>query len=292
MSRLGYYFREGVDSIFNHSMISFATVCVILACLLIIGSFGSVALNVNYIIGGLEDQVSLLAFVDESWTEAQARGLESELLKLSNVDSVVFVTRSQALEDYLDQLEYSELFEEVEPEILRDRYLVYLKDISIMADTQLKLKDVPGIARVNAHLGIAQGMVAARRVVNVVSVVMILLLLVVSVFIMANTLRLAAFTRRSEVAIVRMIGATNAFIRGPFNVEGMILGLTGSLIAFLAQWLLYTAVTARIAASSLSFVQVIPFATLALPMLGVFLVLGLLVAIFGSRIAIRNYMRI
>ncbi len=292
MSRLGYYFREGVDSIFNHSMISFATVCVILACLLIIGSFGSVALNVNYIIGGLEDQVSLLAFVDESWTEAQARGLESELLKLSNVDSVVFVTRSQALEDYLDQLEYSELFEEVEPEVLRDRYLVYLKDISIMADTQLKLKDVPGIARVNAHLGIAQGMVAARRVVNVVSVVMILLLLVVSVFIMANTLRLAAFTRRSEVAIVRMIGATNAFIRGPFNVEGMILGLTGSLIAFLAQWLLYTAVTARIAASSLSFVQVIPFATLALPMLGVFLVLGLLVAIFGSRIAIRNYMRI
>ncbi len=77
MSRLGYYFREGVDSIFNHSMISFATVCVILACLLIIGSFATVALNVNYIIGGLEDQVSLLAFVDEHWTEAEARGLES-----------------------------------------------------------------------------------------------------------------------------------------------------------------------------------------------------------------------
>ena len=292
MSRLGYYIREGVDSIFNHSMISFATVCVILACLLIIGSFATVALNVNSIIGGLEDQVSLLAFVDESWTEAQARSLEPELLKLSNVDSVVFVTRSQALEDYLSQLEYSELFKEVESEVLRDRYLVYLKDISIMADTQLKLRDVPGIAQVNAHLGIAQGMVAARRVVNVVSVVMILLLLVVSVFIMANTLRLAAFTRRSEVAIVRMIGATNAFIRGPFNVEGMILGLTGSLVAFLAQWLIYTAVTARIASSSLSFVQVIPFAVLALPMLGVFLILGLLVAIFGSRIAIRNYMRI
>jgi cell division transport system permease protein len=292
MSRLGYYFREGVDSIFNHSMISFATVCVILACLLIIGSFATVALNVNHIIGGLEKQVSLLAFVDEYWTEDQARGLESEIRKIENVASVTFVTRAEALEEYLSQLEYSELFEEVEPEILRDRYLVYLKDISIMADTQNRLKDVPGIALVNAHLGIAQGMVAVRRVVNVVSVIMVLLLMVVSIFIMANTLRLAAFTRRNEVAIVRMIGATNAFIRGPFNVEGMILGLTGSLVAFLAQWLLYTAITGRIAASSLSFLQIIPFSNVALPMLGVFLILGLLVAIFGSRIAIRNYMRI
>ena len=89
-----------------------------------------------------------------------------------------------------------------------------------------------------------------------------------------------------------MIGATNSFIRGPFNVEGMILGLTGSLVAFLAEWLLYTAVTVRIAASSLSFLDVIPFSTLALPLLICFLVIGLLVAIFGSRIAIRNYMRI
>ena len=161
-----------------------------------------------------------------------------------------------------------------------------------MASTQNRLKDVPGIASVNAHLGIAQGMVAVRRIVNVVSIVMIALLMAVSIFIMANTLRLAAFTRRNEVAIVRMIGATNSFIRGPFNVEGMILGLTGSLIAYLAQWLIYITVAGRIAASSLSFVEIIPFSTLAVPMLACFLFTGLIVAIFGSRIAIRNYMRI
>jgi Cell division protein len=292
MNRIGYYIREGVDSIFNHGLISFATICVILACLLIMGSFALVALNVNHIIGGLEDQVSLLCFVDEVWTEEEARSLETQLMAIDNVSSVTFVTRAEALEQYLSQLEYSKLFDEVEPDILRDRYLVYLKDISIMADTQMQLKDVPGIARVNAHLGIAHGMVAVRRIVNVVSLVMIALLLVVSVFIMANTLRLAAFTRRNEVAIVRMIGATNGFIRGPFNVEGMILGLTGSLVAFLAEWLLYTAVTVRIAASALSFVDIIPFSVLALPLLACFLVIGLLVAIFGSRIAIRNYMRI
>ena len=292
MNRIGYYFREGVDSIFTHGLISFATICVILACLLIMGSFASVALNVNHIIGNLEDQVSLLAFVDDKWSESEARSLESQILAIDNVASVTFVTRAEALEEYLSQLEDSPLFDEVEPEILRDRYLVYMKDISLMAGTLSRLRDVPGIARVNAHLGIAQGMVSVRRIVNVVSAVMIVLLLAVSTFIMANTLRLAAFTRRNEVAIVRMIGATNGFIRGPFNVEGMILGLTGSLVAFLAQWLLYITVTGRIASSSLSFLDIIPFSALALPMLACFLALGLLVAIFGSRIAIRNYMRI
>ena len=292
MNRLGYYIREGVDSIFNHGLISFTTICVILACLLIMGSFASVAVNVNHIIGNLEDQVSILAFVDEKWTEDQARTLEKAILEIDNVAAAVFVTRAQALDEFLQKQEDSPLFAEVEPEILRDRYLVYLKDISIMAGTQNQLRDIPGIAQVNAHLGIAQGMVAVRRIVNVVSIVMIALLLVVSVFIMANTLRLAAFTRRNEVAIVRMIGATNSFIRGPFNVEGMILGLTGSLIAYLAQWLIYISITGRIAASSLSFMEIIPFSVLALPMLACFLAIGLLVAIFGSRIAIRNYMRI
>jgi cell division transport system permease protein len=281
-----------VDSIFAHSLISFTTICVILACLLIMGSFACVALNVNHVIGILEDQVSLLAFVDEKWTEQEARSLEKEILAIDNVAAVTFVTRAQALDEFLQQQEDSPLFDEVEPTILRDRYLVYLKDISVMASTQNRLKDVPGIASVNAHLGIAQGMVAVRRIVNVVSIVMIALLMAVSIFIMANTLRLAAFTRRNEVAIVRMIGATNSFIRGPFNVEGMILGLTGSLIAYLAQWLIYITVAGRIAASSLSFVEIIPFSTLAVPMLACFLFIGLIVAIFGSRIAIRNYMRI
>lgn len=292
MNRLGFYFREGVDSIFNHGLISAATICVILACLLVMGSFASVALNVNYIFDNLEDQVALLAYVDEAWTEEEARSIEKQLLAVDNVASVTFVTRAEALEEYLAQLEDSELFDDVEPEVLRDRYLVYLKDISITAGTQKVLADIPGIALVKAHVGIAQGMVSTRRIVNIVSAVMILLLLAVSTFIMSNTLRLAAFTRRNEVAIVKMIGATNAFIRGPFTVEGMLLGLTGSLIAFLAEWALYTSLAQRIAASALSFLRLIPFSALVLPMLGCFLVLGLLVAIFGSRIAIRSYMRI
>ena len=121
MNRIGYYIREGVDSIFNHGLISFTTICVILACLLIMGSFASVAVSVNHITGNLEDQVSILAFVDEKWTEQEARSLEKEIMAIDNVAAVTFVTRAQALDEFLQQQEDSPLFDEVEPTILRDR---------------------------------------------------------------------------------------------------------------------------------------------------------------------------
>ena len=122
--------------------------------------------------------------------------------------------------------------------------------------------------------------------------VIFFLLLVVSLMMMANTLRLTAYTRRKEVALAKMIGATKAFIRGPFNVEGVILGLSGSLLAFLAEWTLYTLLAEKLSASSLSFLHIIPFSELTLPVLVSFAAVGLLVAIFGSRIAIQNYMRV
>ena len=292
MNRLGYYLREGVSSIFAHSLASLATVCIILACLLIMGTFTSVALNVNYILDGLEDQVELLAFVDDSIPEEEARAMELAIRSVKNVADAVFVSRAEALDSYLAQLEHSTLFDDLEPSVLRDRYVIYLEDIGIMKATQLALADVPGIALVKAHMGIAQGMVAVRRAVNVVCIAMIALLLVVSIVIMSNTLRLAAYTRRKEVAIEKMMGATNVFIRGPFNVQGILLGLTGSLIAFLAQWSLNTVLARKLTESSLSFLQILPFPVLALPLLVCFVAVGLLVAIFGSQIAIRSYMRV
>lgn len=293
MSRWGYYIREGLDSIFTHGLMSFATVCIILACLMIMGSFALVSLNVNSIIDYMEDQNQILAFVDESLSEEEARGLADTLEKLDNVTSVSFITREAAMDSFLARLEENSLYdEEVDATVFRHRFVVNLEDIGIMARTQQDLAGVPGIAKVNAHLGIARGLVTVRNVVNTVSAVMIVLLFLVSMFIMANTLRLTSFARRHEVSVVKMMGATDGFIRGPFTVEGLVLGLMGSLLAYLFQWLLYELITIRIAASALAFLEIIPFGSLALPLLGCYVVFGLVVAIFGSRIAIRNYMRI
>lgn len=292
MNRLRYYIVEGFRSIGSHGLNSFATICVIFACLLLMATFGTVAVNVNSIVAGLEDEIQMLAFVDESYSEQDARSLERQLLQIDNVDHVVFKTRQEAMDEYLADLEYSELFEDVESDTFRDRYLIYMKDVELMAGTQVDVAAVPGIALVTAHLAIGRGMVAVRRIVNIVSIALIVLLFLISIVMMSNTLRLAATSRRNEVAIIRMMGATNRFIRGPFTVEGVILGLAGSACAFIAEWAVYGALCSRIEDSALSWMQVIPFNVLALPLLIAFFVVGVAVAVFGSRLTIRNYMRV
>ena len=196
------------------------------------------------------------------------------------------------MESFLSKLRESSLFERLEANVFRHRYIIYLDDIAIMAKTQRDIANVPGIAWVNAHLGISSSFVSAQKVVNVVSSALIIILFIVCMAIMSSALRVTAYERRKEVGLVKMIGATNSFVRWPITIEGVALGLTGSLLSYLLQWTLYTLLEVRISSSGLAFLNVIPFRVIALPLLAAFLFLGLLAAVLGSRIAIRSYIRI
>lgn len=292
MNRLGYYLKEGTRGIFAHGLSSFLTVVIILACLLIMGSCGLIALNVSHIVTDLESQNPIMAFVDEELTNEQAKGLEAVIREIPNVREVQFVSREEAMTSFLSKLKESSLFDRLDATVFRHRYIIYLDDIAVMARTQQDIANVTGIAWVNAHLGISTGFVAARRVVNMVSGALIVLLFIVCMAIMSSALRVTAYERRKEVSLVKMIGATNSFVQWPLTIEGIALGLTGSLFSYLLQWLLYTLLEVRIESSGLSFLSMIPFSRLALPLLAAFLFLGLLAAVLGSRIAIRNYIRI
>jgi len=294
-NRIGYFFREGLGSIFTHGFMSFASVCVIVACLIIMGSFTLLVLNVNSMISKWESENQVLAFVDEALSDDQAKALEAQIEAVDNVSDAIFVSRDDALSSYLSSFDDEEnaLFSDLEPTVLRHRYLVYLKDIEKMADTQFKLNEIDGIAKVNAHLEISEGFVAVSRVVGLVSLSIILILLVVSMFIMANTIKLTTFDRREEIAIMKMVGATNGFIRWPFVFEGLLLGLFGSLIAFLLQWGVYEIVVVQIGKSSaMQLIEALTFGKIALPLLGIFVVTGFVVGIGGSLTVIRKYLKV
>ena len=292
MNRLGYYLKEGTRGVFAHGLSSFLTVVIIIACLLIMGTCGLIALNVRHIVIDLEDQNPIMAFVNEDLTDDDAKALEKAILAVPNVREAQFVSREEAMESFLSKLRESSLFERLEANVFRHRYIIYLDDIALMAKTQRDIANVPGIAWVNAHLGISTSFVAAQKVVNVVSSALIVLLFIVCMAIMSSALRVTAYERRKEVGLVKMIGATNSFVRWPITIEGIALGLTGSLLSYLLQWTLYTLFEVRVASSGLAFLNVIPFRVIALPLLAAFLFLGLLAAVLGSRIAIRNYIRI
>ena len=292
-NRLGYYIKEGVSSVFTHAFMSFASVGIIIACLIMMGSFTLVALNVNSIIGTLEDDNQILVFVDGNLTEEQARGLQPNLEAIDNVSSVQFVSREEAMESFVKKYEDTTLLDDMDSSVLRDRYIIYLDDISKMAETQQLLRSAEGIVKVNAHLEISRGFIAVRNIVSTVSIALVAVLVIISLFIISNTIKLTTIERKEEIAIMKMVGATNGFIRCPFCVEGLILGITGSCVAYLAQWGLYTLITTKIVENSgLSFITVIPFGDVALPMLAAFFGVGFGVGILGSGLAIKNYLRV
>ena len=257
LNRFNYLMAQGVKNIFTHGFMSFASITIIIACLLIMGSFSLLTLNIDANIDRLQNQNEVIAYVDETLTEDEARAIEPKVAAVANVASVEFVTREQAMQTF--EAEYdSDLFDNIDASVFRHRYVVTLDDLSLMKEN----------------------FITFRNIVSVVSVVLIVILIAVSLFIMTNTIKLATFGRREEIAIMKMVGATNGFIRLPFVVEGLVLGLVGGLVAFLLQWGLYSLIVSKI------------MSTMAAGIITVFLGVGVLVGVFGGLTAIRNYLKV
>ena len=288
-----YFAHEGLSNMFSHGFMSFAAIGITVACLLIMGTFTLVAVNANELLRDLEQENEILAYVDDSYDEAQARALEKKLLSIPNVASATFISKEEAMENFVEQYPDEALFQDLDPEILRDRYAIKIADLRQQKQTVERVKAVEGIAKVNAYEEIAGGFITVRNVATVVCVALIAILFVVSVFIISNTIKLTTFDRRDEIAVMKMVGATNGFIRWPFVYEGLLLGALSAVIAFGLQWLLYMAVAKGIASSdSLQILHVVPFTDIWAFVALVFLGAGVLVGVGGSLTAIRKFLRV
>ena len=292
LSRLGYLIKSGFTGVFSHGLMSFATVTITMACLIIMGSFGLLVVNINEMIADLESENEVVAFIDENLTEEEARAIEPLIEAVPNVAGAEFMSRAEAMENFQEDYD-PELFDSLDESVFRHRYIIHLTDISLTAQTKTDLEAVDGVADVNAHLDYAQGFITARNIVSIVSLALIVILIIVSFFIMTNTIKLATFTRREEIAIMRMVGASNGFIRCPFIVEGLVLGVLGSLLAFIIEWGLYSLLLNRVMGGVAStLISLVPFSAVMWPLLIAFLGVGILVGIFGGSSAIRNYLKV
>lgn len=292
LNRLGYLIKSGFTGIFSHGLMSFATVTITMACLIIMGSFGLLVVNINEMIADLESENEVVAFIDENLTEEEARAIESLIEAVPNVADAQFMSRAEAMENFQEDYD-PELFDSLDESVFRHRYIIQLTDISLMSQTEADLENVDGVAKVKAHLDYAQGFITARNIVSIVSLALIIILIVVSFFIMTNTIKLATFTRREEIAIMRMVGASNGFIRCPFIVEGLVLGILGGLLAFIIEWGLYSLLLNRVMGGVTStLITLVPFSAVMWPLLIAFLGVGILVGVFGGSSAIRNYLKV
>lgn len=292
MSRIGYLFAEGFRGIFKHGFMSFASVTIIMACLIIMGSVSLLSVNIDALIGDLEDQNEVVALVDETLSDSDAAALQQAISQTDNINTSQFVSREAAMDNFMGNYDAA-LMEGIDATVFRHRYVIQLTDIAQMAKTKQDLEAIPGIAEVKAHLDYADAFITIRNIVTVVSFALIAVLVFVSFFIMSNTIKLATYSRREEIGIMKMVGASNSFIRLPFVIEGLILGLLGSLLAFVLQWALYNTLCNRIMeAFPVSFINLVPFTSVQDYVLVGFLAVGILVGAFGGVNAIRNYLKV
>jgi len=284
--------KEGIRGIFLHGFMSFAAVCVTVACLLIVGSFSCLVYNVNLMVEDLNKTNEVLVYVDETLSDADAKSVGTKINRLHNIQQAKFVSREEALENFIaDHEDEAESFTGLVAEDLRHRFVVTLEDNNLMEQTLEELWLIPGVVNITASLEMAEGFATLQSVLQIASIAVISVLLVVSLLIISNTVKLAMYDRRDEIAIMKMVGATNGFIRLPFVVEGFLLGMMGAAIAFGLEWVLYDALILKIEeVDTLRLFAFVPFDELLIPMVATFGAAGLFVGIVGSWTSIRKFM--
>ena len=293
LNNIGYLLKEGFKGIFTHGFMSFASVCVTVACLLIVGSFSILSYNLDIMVEELNQTSEVLVLVDSELSDAEARSIGTKINTLDNILQATFVSREEALADFKADHDGDSAFDGVQAQDLRHRFVVTLESNALMKQTDAQLKAIPGVAKTNAAYELAEGFTTIQSVLHMVTYAMIAVLLVVSLLIISNTVKLAMYDRKDEIAIMKMVGATNSFIRFPFVVEGFILGMLGAAIAFGLEWLMYDMMVGRLdAMDSLNLFAFVPFQELLGSMIATFAAAGLFVGIIGSWTSIRKFMNV
>ena len=291
INNIGYLIKEGIRGIFLHGFMSFAAVCVTVACLLIVGSFSSLMYNVNLMVEDLNKTNELLVYINSELPDAEAKSIGTQINLIENVTLAKYVSREEALKAFVEDMGGNAAFGGVVAEDLRHRFVVTLEDNALMEQTYSQIEQIPGVAYISAEFEMAEGFITLQNVLQIASIAVISVLLVVSLLIISNTVKLAMYDRRDEIAIMKMVGATNGFIRLPFVVEGFALGMIGAAIAFAMEWVMYDALVLKIEeVDTLRLFRFVPFDELLIPMVATFVAAGLFVGIVGSWTSIRKFM--
>lgn len=291
---LGYLTREGFRNLYVNRLMSIASISVLFSCMVMIGAAFMLMVNINMFIGSVEDQNVIMVFVEDEATQEQTKALGESIKAQDNVSKCTFISRESSFEQLKNDMgDSSVLFEGLDSNPLPDAYEVVLEDQKLFDETVESLAKLDNVLHIRENRQLAAKLSGLRNTVSYVSIGIISLLLIVSLFIVSNTIRITMDSRRLEINIMKSVGATRWFIRWPFMVEGMMLGVISGVLALLAVWAIYAAVSRSLVSmlSGLGMTGVAPFGKYALILLAVFLGLGLVAGAFGSAVSITRYLR-
>lgn len=289
-----YFIKEGFKGIRKHLFVFCASVGVIAACFVLTGSVLLLALNLDYNLENLMEENEFIAYVEMELSSEQAASLATEISAIDNVAGLTYISSEEALGSYVARVGgSSQLYQDLPEDLLPARYSVSVEDIDMLRETAEQVEEMEGISHISMALSVAEGFSATKKTCLSIAAFLLVVLLLVSVFIITNSIRLAMKGREEEIAVMKMVGATNNFVRGPFVVEGTVLGVLSGAAAFGLEYGFYTVIQTIMDSYRFSeMFYVIRFERIKLLILLVYLGCGLLMGIFSSMVAIRRLLKV
>ena len=299
LSGVRYLTRQGFDNVWKNRMMAFASFCVLLVSLLLVGLSILFYININSIIGGIENKNEVIVFLDENITPAQTMETEVLLKQIDNIDEVRFYSKDDAFEDMKKSMsEYEELFDSLgDDNPLVDSFRIKIKDISLTSETVTLINELDHIYSIRAPYDFVNILTEMKKIITLVASAIIIALAIVSMVIISNTTKASVFARRNEISIMKYVGATNTFIRIPFFVEGMITGMAAGIAATVITWLGYDAVVDLLTnevniLNIIGMGSIVSFSDIVLKVALSYILAGAFVGALGSVLSTRKHLNV
>lgn len=290
-----YLIKEGYENLKKHGSKTFSTMLIICATMLVLGIFIILFTNVNKNVETVKVEQGIQAFIEDTATDADIEYIKDAIKKIDGVGEIRYISKDEAYEDaknvFKDQEYFLEGLDKVQ--IFPASYVVKFADIEKADNIKSQIEKIDGIYKVKYNSSTINAVISISKIANIFLLGIGIVLLVVSIFIISNTIKLAVYSNKREIFIMRYIGATNKFIKKPFVIEGAIMGIVSALISFMLISIAYVVIYARIpkVGSSLGVFGFIPYSSLWWMILAIYIVLGLFIGILGSSISIKKYLK-
>ena len=295
-SIFGYLLGEGFRNVFHNKKSSGASLAIMCATMLIFGLFFMIIENLNNAVETLETQQGIQVFIQKTATDAQMEQIGEQIQAIDGVNKVTFVSKEDALNQTKEKLKDKQAliagWDESNP--FKASYLVTLTDLKLSSQVQDEIKKIDNIDSIQSRDETINGLVAIANGVRIVSAVILTLLVLISIFIIGNTIKLTVHARRKEISIMKYVGATDSFIRWPFVIEGIIIGIVAALLSILVLGIAYSLIINAAANSIISTmgIKLLSFTDMTTLLVIVYMVLGIGIGALGSSISMRKYLQV
>lgn len=293
---LTYLISQAFKSLFRNGVMTVASIAVLMSCLVVMGSFALLVYNIDENLDKLGSLNEVVVYCDTELDKEAVESIGRHIRLLDNVDeeSVTHITKEQALiEERQKYSDFTDLFDHIDKTGTNpypDTYVVKYEDNNKVSALEMELNQIEGVSKVKCRADLAESIESIKNSIIFVFMCFLVILFLVSVFVIINTIKLAVFSRRQEISIMRYVGATKWFITTPFVMEGIIIGAVASGIAFTLEYFLYNAIYDKVVADY-HMISLVPYQSFQWLLLGGFMAVGIITGIIGSAISLRKYLK-